>query len=239
VASDICEYLSVDPQRIHVVPYYPDPELLKLAISIRETEQFEKSPAPEIPHFITLASHEPRKNLELAIRAIGLLHSTGLRVRLTCAGGHTPYTESLMELARQCGVADCVEFPGYVERRQAVRLMLGATALIFVSTYEGYGMPPLEAMSVGCPVVLSDIACHRQIYGDGEQWGSLATGLQTAPSFVMPDDAEGLAAELRRLAEDKSYRSSLVESGAAYSALFTPQATAKGLQDAFQAALAT
>lgn len=240
VADDICEYLQVKRSKIHVVPYYADPGLQTIAAEVRGTTPLSALyEEPDPPHFITLASHEPRKNIELAISALGLLHGMGIKAGLTCAGGRTPHTESLVQLASKAGVEDYVKFPGYMERDKVVRLMLSATALLFVSRYEGYGMPPLEAMSVGCPVVLSNLACHRQVYGFNPKWEVLPEDLRCTPRFVLPDNVEGLAAEMRRLVRDASYRRALIDSGLAYSALFTPEATAKALTQAFIVAMAT
>jgi glycosyltransferase involved in cell wall biosynthesis len=72
----------------------------------------------------------------------------------------------LRELAVECNVAPAVEFIGYQERRATVELLLGCTALLFVSHYEGYGMPPQEAQSIGCAAILSDIRCHREVYAE-------------------------------------------------------------------------
>jgi glycosyltransferase involved in cell wall biosynthesis len=240
VAGDLVNLLGIPRQRIHVVPYYPDPQLKLLAADLLASEPgLTWDPASKPPLFCTLASHETRKNIELAIRGVAILHQRGTAARLVCAGGRTAHTDSLIRLAAEQGIAEHVEFPGYVERREAVRLMLSATALIFASHYEGYGMPPLEAMTVGCPVVLSGIDCHRSVYGDRAKWDSLEPGLHSMPQFVDPDDADALAAELHKLAANGDYRRSLIESGLAYSALFTPQDTAAALSAAFSAALAT
>ncbi|HES58117.1 MAG TPA: glycosyltransferase family 1 protein [Firmicutes bacterium] len=240
VADDIVRLLRVPRTKIHIVPYYPDPQLKPLAGELRQSAPgLTWDPSSSPPLFITMASHEPRKNIELAISAVALLHGRGIRARLTCAGGRTTHTETLATLARKHGLAEFVDFPGYVERREAVRLMLSATALIFASRYEGYGLPPLEAMTVGCPVVLSDIACHHAVYGEQAKWDSLPQDRRAAPRFVDPDDAEGLAEVLVELAQDEDHRRSLVESGFAYSALFTPEATAGALARAFSVALAT
>jgi len=228
VLSDLESYLGVPRSNIHVVPYYPDPGLDAIAARLQPSTQF-----AAVPVFITLASHEPRKNIELAISALGLLKARGIQARLDCLGGRTAHTASLEDLAKAKGVPGQVHFPGYLSREKIVESMLQAAALLFVSRYEGYGMPPLEAMHVGCPVILSNIACHRQVYGDPERWALLPEESRAAPAMLMPDDDRGLADEMQQVIEDSKYRERLASSGKAYSRLFTPQATATALESAF------
>ena len=239
VAGDIAEQLGFPRERIHVVPYYPDPAVAATAARIKPGyAAIEESGAPDEPYFITLASHEPRKNIELAIKALGLLDQRGIAARLVCIGGHTPHTAALRQLAASCGVSTAVEFPGYLVQRETVHHLLHCTALLFVSRYEGYGMPPQEAQSVGCAVILSDLACHRHIYGDAARLGKLEHEARSAPPFVGVEDTEHLASEMQRLIEDGAYRAKLRRAGIAYSKTFSPEATAQALKAAFTATLA-
>jgi glycosyltransferase involved in cell wall biosynthesis len=224
--------------RIHVVPYYPDPRTAVLAAEIQPDYQRPSlGAASGEPLFLCLASHESRKNIELPIRALAALKNRGMQARLVCVGGLTAHTQALAELAARTGVADCVEFPGYLEQRKTVRLLLGATALLFMSRLEGFGMPPQEAQSIGCAVVLSDIPCHRAVYADPLRWAQLDPGDRHPPVLLDPDDVAGLASEMARLISDPQYRLGLRRAGLAYSAAFTAEATAAALHTAFEAAL--
>ena len=118
-------------------------------------------------------------------------------------------------------MAAAVEFPGYAERAEIVRHFLNCTALLFVSRYEGYGMPPQEAQSVGCPVLLSDIACHRAVYADPLRLAQLPPELRHARRrWSGVDDAEGLADAMQRLLEDDAWRAQLSRAGSAYCETF-------------------
>jgi glycosyltransferase involved in cell wall biosynthesis len=240
VADDVAARLVYPRERIHVVPYYPDPTVAKLAAELNpDYRDIAARLVPQRPLFLTLASHEPRKNLELPIRALRLLHKRGINARLVCIGGLTPHTESLRILAATCGVASAVEFVGYQQRRATVELLLNCTALVFASRYEGYGMPPQEAQSLGCPAILSDIRCHRVVYADQLRFEQLPEELRVAPAFVNPDDEQGLALEMQRLCEDQEYRVRLGRAGLAYSATFSSAATAHAWRGAFAAVEST
>jgi len=240
VADDICEMLSYPADRIHVVPYYPDPAVAAAAQVINPGfREIDVNDTPKTPLFVTLATHEWRKNIEAVIKAVAKLKQRGITARLTCIGGHTPLTETYRKLSIGLGISSQVEFPGYLEREQAVRLLLSCTALAFMSHYEGYGMPPQEAQSIGCAVVLSDIPCHRKIYLDESRWPDLAESHRIRPQLIAPQDESALADELERLIEDQEYRAGLRRSGLAYSATFGPADTAGSLRGAFASALAT
>lgn len=238
VADDLVRLLGYARDRVHIVPFYPDPALAKLAKQLQPGfAEISSGDAPDDPVFITLASLEPRKNIELAIQALGELKSRGTTARLLCIGGLTPHREYLRELAQKHSVAGQVEFTGYLEREQVVSHLLACTALVFVSRYEGYGLPPLEAMGLGTAVVLSEIACHRNVYLDNQRWAEVGAGLSDQPKLVPVDSVGELANEMARLVGDRRYRADLRRSGLAYSATFSPQDTAKGLCQAFQAVI--
>ena len=115
--------------------------------------------------------------------------------------------------------------------------MLDATALIFVSREEGFGLPPLEAQSIGCPVILSDIAVLRGVHANPARLDQLQPEQRYSPVFVPLDDAAALATEMSRIATDTQHRAHLVQAGLAYSDTFTPQDTANGLVAAFKSVL--
>ena len=240
VAHDLLERLGYPAERIHVVPYYADPQTAAAAAKIKPGfADIEMDDAPEQSRFITLATHEPRKNLELAIKAVAWLAERGAQVELSCIGGHSPHTARLQDLARRLNVTERLEFPGYLGREAIVRKMLSCTALLFTSRYEGYGMPPQEAQSVGCAVVLSDIACHRSVYADPERLQSVPEEYRLSPLFIGADDVHGLAMEMQRLMEDLPYRANLRRAGLAYNATFRPEHTAAALKRAFAATAAS
>ncbi|MBN2081956.1 glycosyltransferase family 4 protein [bacterium] len=235
VAEDLTERLGISRDRIHVVPYYADPAVAAAALRLAPDYPGRRAPLDDPPVFVTLASHESRKNLELPIIALRLLREQGVTARLVMIGGLTEYTASLRELAARRGVADLVEFAGYLPREMSTRLLLNCAGLLFTSHYEGYGMPPQEAQSIGCPVVLSDIRCHRAVYADPVRLARLPEDLRLVPPFVGTEDSEALAAVMRRLIEDEDYRQGLSRAGLAYSATFGAEATARALVQAFTA----
>ncbi len=238
VASDLANHLDIPRDRINVVPYYPDPAVVRAAEKVRqEPPPVPSSEAESLPMFVTLASHEPRKNIELCIEALGRLKRDNIHARLTCIGTHTPHTKTLRQLAWDWHLSERVEFPGYLTREDAVSQLLSSTALIFASRYEGFGMPPLEAQSIGVATVISNIPCHRAVYADRSRWQQVPEELRDPPPIVNPDDVEGLANIMLKLIEDHAYLHRLQQAGLSYSATFSPEATAAALVAAYRQAI--
>jgi glycosyltransferase involved in cell wall biosynthesis len=218
-------------EQIHIVPYY-----CGLGADEIATAQA-SSPPVATPYFMMLASHEPRKNIVLALNALALLKERKLQPRLVCLGTRTVYTLPLRQLAQRLGVGDQVTWPDYAPRALVLQLLQHSAGLLFVSRHEGYGMPPQEAQALGTPVVLSDIACHRTVYADPARWSKVPEELRTPPPFVGVADDAALADQMQRLLEDGAWAAQLRAAGQAYQQTFSPQATAQALRRAFEAVL--
>jgi len=151
------------------------------------------------PYLLLVGANTPSKRHDLALAAFAsavprpwqLVFLQRRKARL-----------GLPRRARQLHVADRVVWLEAVAREDVVTLMQAADALIQPSTYEGFGLPVLEAMACGCPVVASDIAPFREIAAD-------------SAFLVRPDDFEKLAGALRDLVESPELRSSLSQCGLA------------------------
>ena len=106
--------------------------------------------------------------------------------------------------------------PGYVTAAERIALMAGASVFCYPSVYEGFGLPPLEAMALGVPVVATSAGAVPEVVGD-------------AAELVAPGDTAALAAALARTVDDDGLRSRLVRLGRERVAGYTWQATAAGL----------
>ncbi len=119
-------------------------------------------------YFLYLGTIEPRKNLERLIEAysIFLRHRKGKAPKLILAGGKGWLCEGIYNKAKELKLGRRVVFTEYISSEEICPLMCGAEAFVFPSLYEGFGMPPLEAMACGVPVLTSDAASLPEVVGD-------------------------------------------------------------------------
>ena len=148
-------YFGADPARITVVPHGVDRE---------QFPPFSTSVTAERPFFLCVGAGQPQKNLGVAVRAFALLAERFRDLALVFAG-RGDSNHALQQLARELGVGDRVTFSGPVPHADLLRLMHTATALVFPSLIEGFGLPVLEAMSTGCPVICSAIPTLTELTG--------------------------------------------------------------------------
>jgi glycosyltransferase involved in cell wall biosynthesis len=164
--------------------------------------------AAEGDYVLAVATVEPRKNLE---RLAAAVHAHGLELRLVGAQGwgHVRLNKGVAHL-------------GVVSDDQLVRLYRGARCLAYVPLYEGFGLPVLEAMASGTPVVASDIPALREVAG-------------AAAVYVDPLDTGDIS---RGLAEVRERRNELVEAGRKRAAAFSWQQTAEATLEVYRGLLA-
>ena len=113
-----------------------------------------------------LGTLEPRKNLVMLVRAFAQLKRECPEAMLVLAGGIGWLADEIFAAIEACGVKDSVLLPGYVAAEEKALWYAAATAFVFPSLYEGFGMPPLEAMACGTPVIASNAASLPEVVGE-------------------------------------------------------------------------
>jgi len=172
---------------------------------------------PGYPYLLYVGSRKPHKNLPRLLKAYSV---SGVRkeVRLVLSG--QPDRQTSEEIAR-LGLTRDVIFKDLSDDGHLSEVYRGAVALVFPSLYEGFGLPPLEAMACGVPVLTSNVCSLPEVVGD-------------AAVVVCPLDVEEIADGARRLVQDSSLRARLREKGLLRARRFswseTAQRTLKALQ---------
>lgn len=159
------------------------------------------------PYLLSLGNSKPYKNVRGLLRAFALVapRHPGLRLLIT---GRGDSNRSLARLATRLGFGDRVRFTGMVDQASLGRLYKEAVALVFPSFIEGFGFPPLEAMTAGCPVVTSDIPVIRETVGE-------------AGVYADPNDPGSIARAMERVLEEPALRDDLRRRGREQAARFT------------------
>jgi glycosyltransferase involved in cell wall biosynthesis len=157
---------------------------------------------------------EPRKNHTAMVRALARLHEAGERVSLVLVGRAGWRWVDPLEATRLAGLRPWVRIVRDLPTSDLVMLYGGAEALLYPSFSEGFGLPVLEALACGCPVVTSDRSAMPEVAGD-------------AALYAPPDDPAAIAARLLEVLRDESLRSALVARGIERAARFTWTRTAE------------
>lgn len=165
VASEVAECLPV--------------QKAKMLVTGEGITRFSKSDSrlcSTSPYLLYVGSAYPHKRLDLLMSAWGKIQQKYSGFTLLIAGEKDAFMERLAEHATcntQHATTDSerIKFLGRVTDAELAGLYKGATAFVFPSSYEGFGLPPLEALSLGCPVIASDIACLREVLPkEGVEW---------------------------------------------------------------------
>ncbi len=165
--QELMKYLGVEESKIKVIPNAVDHALYHAAYTpeqIAEAKAQEKVPEQ---YFFYLGTLEPRKNLErLIVAYAAALKEEPELPALVLAGRKGWYYESIFERVKELKLENKVLFLGYISSEHAALLLAGAVAFVFPSLYEGFGMPPLEAMACGTPVLSADCTSLPEVLGD-------------------------------------------------------------------------
>jgi glycosyltransferase involved in cell wall biosynthesis len=162
----------------------------------------------ERPYVLSVGSLEPGKNRGRLIRAMRELRGEGVDLTLLVVGQKAWKYEEDFALARELGMDDRVIFAGYAEANDLPALYCAADAFAFPSLHEGFGLPVIEAMACGAPVVTSDVSATAEVAGD-------------AALLVDPLSVASIRDGLRRVLTDVELRARLSAQGIARSAQFS------------------
>jgi len=176
-------------------------------------------------YFLCVGTLEPRKNLSLALHAHALLpEAVRQRFPLLIVGmagwQQTQFSDDL----RQALASGHVHLLGYLPDEQVAQLLAGARALVFPSRYEGFGLPVLEAMASGTPVILTRSSAMPEVAGP-------------AGNYIEPDDAHGLRDVLIRLIDDQAHWQACREAGLHRTRLFSWERCAQATAGAYRQAM--
>jgi alpha-1,3-rhamnosyl/mannosyltransferase len=175
--------------------------------------------------FVLNAMTWPHKNHQMLVRAFAKVAHTEPDVTLVLTGGPAQEEKSVAELVTHLGLGNRVLRTGRIPRRDLLAVVRGATALTFPSRYEGFGLPVLEAMSLGTPVISSDAASLPEVVGD-------------AGILLDPDDHDAWATAMLRLLSDDDERARLAEAGRSRVEQFSWKTTAAQTIQVYRDALA-
>jgi glycosyltransferase involved in cell wall biosynthesis len=164
---------------------------------------------PDGPFVLALGNLQPRKNIQRLVEAFAIARRAPDFALSLVIAGKAQWRESQVHAAvAQAGLEDSVVFPGYVDEADLPALYSAAALFAYPSLYEGFGLPPLEAMACGTPVVCSHVASLPEVVGD-------------AAVTVAPTDTEALAQALLDVLTQPGLHASLRARGLRRAAQFS------------------
>lgn len=214
--GEVVRYFSVPEGKISVLHNAVSPEFLENQSADREalraTYRLPKS------FLLYVGTLQPRKNIPLLLRAFARLREEDSALGLVLCGNRNGHhvDQKIDEIVARLNLADSVVFPGFIDQADLPDVMSLARAFVYPSHYEGFGIPILESMSRGVPVVASDIPSLREVGGD-------------ASMFAPPDDVEAFVEAIRAVCSEGDSRNDLIEKGFRRARFFSWERSARNL----------
>ena len=223
VRREVCEHLPVGPSKVVAVPEAPRHSFRP--IPLEQTTECRRRLGIEDEFLLFVGTVEPRKNLLTLVQAFDeILRTTTLRPQLVIAGKKGWLVDDLFSFIKRSGIDERILFTGYVSDEDLCALYSSCRVCVYPSLYEGFGLPPLEAMACGAPVITTRIPPIIETVGQ-------------AARLVAPKDVRALAQTIVELLGDADARQHLSSAGLERAAEFTWERTARATLEIYHQVL--
>lgn len=193
---DLIRFYGLAPEKVAVTPLAPGP-------AFRRLDRAGEFPLPHgivAPFLLAVGNLEPRKNLDRLLQAFSLLvREYGFEGQLVLVGKGSGGT-TILSKARQDGLEQRIVLTGFIDEQELVLLYNRAKLFVYPSLYEGFGLPPIEAMACGCPVVASNTSALPETLGD-------------AALLVDPESVRDLAGAMNAVLARTDVAQALIQKG--------------------------
>ncbi len=221
IKGQIMEHLKIPADKITVTPISCNKDIFCPRTAEERSAILSKLKVPK-QYIVFVGSVEPRKNILGLLRAYAKLDANIRdQVGIVFCGPEGWKNEEVFSFIQENGLMKHITRLHYISDDDLSAVYSSALALVYPSFYEGFGLPPLEAMSSGCPVIVSEIPPHREVCGD-------------AALYADPKDPDAIAAAIRKVFEDGALRANLKEAGLRQSQKFSWETAARQTLDVFR-----
>ncbi len=211
--NDIIEQYRISPEKIDVV--YSASKDFFAPINETEKNAIREKHSDGNAYFVYVGAVHPRKNVLNMLKAFEQFKiATNSAIQFLLIGGMGWQNEALNTFYENMQHKNTVKFLGRMEEKEMVKIIGGSIGLCYVSLFEGFGVPPLEGMACGVPVISSAVTSIPEVCGD-------------AALLVNPEDISAISTAMQQIATDENLRQNLIEKGFERIKFFTWQKTAQ------------
>jgi glycosyltransferase involved in cell wall biosynthesis len=196
--NDLINYFNIPEEKIRVILLAADEKFKPL--SNKEIKEAKQKYSLNFPFILYVGTLEPRKNIPSLIKAFYKLKKKNLQYKLVIAGKRGWKYKEIFETIDKLNLQNDVVFTGYVSDEDLPALYNAADLFVYPSIYEGFGLPPLEAMACGTPAITSNTSSLPEVVGD-------------AGIMVDPPDVDGLADAMYEVLTKEGLRANMIKKG--------------------------
>ncbi len=191
--EDIVTFFNTEPEKIEVIHQSVPP----LFFEIQNTEKLLKKYEMPEEFILSVGTIEQRKNQLSLLKAV---HAANIKTAVVFVGNLTSYSEELLKFISENNLDNQVKFLSNIPRTDLTGLYQSAILSVYISLFEGFGLPIIESMASGCPVITSNISCLAETASD-------------AAILCNPQNFEEIGAAIKKLTEDKKEREKYIQRG--------------------------
>jgi glycosyltransferase involved in cell wall biosynthesis len=220
VKREVCHHLRVKANKVVAIPSAARSGFQPMPFA--QTTPIRKRLGVEEDFLLFVGTLEPRKNLLTLLKALEqIVGDSPLRPQLVIAGGEGWLMDELFGFIKKASISDRLRLTGYLHDEDLRALYSSCKAFIYPSVHEGFGLPPLEAMACGAPVIAGRIPALQETLG-------------SAALLVEPMDVDALARSILDLLQDENQRRLLGSAGPQHAGKFSWEQTARLTLDVYQ-----
>ena len=201
--DDLIKYFKVDPDKIEIVFQSVSPVFFEP----KETEDLFQKYELQKDYILSVGTIEPRKNPMAVLRAV---KEKKLDIQILFVGKPTDYSFEILKYISDNKMDDQVKLLSNIPRKDLAGLYRSAKLSVYMSVYEGFGLPVIEAMASGCPVITSNVSCLPETAGG-------------AAVLCSPTDNKEMGQQIKNILTKESFRKELIQKGKERARIFHPE----------------
>lgn len=222
--DDLCALYGTSPDKITVLLSGVDPRFTRVTDQTMLKSVRDRYGIGEQPYIFCIGTVQPRKNYSRVIQSLAALRAEGLDLQLVIAGGKGWLEDEMYRTLQDTQMQNYVHLIGFAREEDLPALYSGAALTAFPSLYEGFGLPILESMACGTPVVTANVSSLPEVAGD-------------AALLIDPYDMPALTNAIRQLVTDDALRRTLIQRGYEQVKQFTWAKAARQLRAVYERVL--